>query len=147
MKKRIVSNEAIIAALIATGSIKEAAARVKLKPHTLSNRMREPEFITQYQHTKADLLKDTAAYMQNNLATAVNVLFEIATDPTNPPQTRANAADAYTRNCLKMLEAAEITERIEAIEAKLAEAEAVKIYEENIQEITATNEQSTITTP
>ena len=134
MKTKIVDDETIITALISTGSIKETAEIVNLKPHTISVRMRDPSFKQLYRDIKADMLKDAAALIQSRLSEAINTLYDIMKDPEAPPQTRANCAESLIRNTLKFTETADIMERLEDLEYKLAETERIVEYEDNVEE-------------
>ena len=86
-KKRL-TDESIIAALIAKGSIKGAAASLHCTARTLYERMKKPDFKELYTQAKADILKTATAKLQGNLCGAIDTLAEITQDPEAPKQTR-----------------------------------------------------------
>ena len=92
MGKRL-QNEEIIAALIAEGTIKGAAASLKCTTRTLYDRMKKPEFDT---------------------------LVEIRDDKEAPKQTRANCAVNILQYAARFTETTDIIERLEEVEKDLA---------------------------
>ena len=121
MARKRLTDEAIIAALIAEGSIKGAAASLKCTARTLYDRMKSPEFKDLYAQAKGDILKTATAKLQGNLCGAIDTLTEIMTDKEAPKQTRANCAVSVLQYGAKFTEATDIIERLEAIE----EAQAI----------------------
>ena len=116
MARKRRTDEAIIAALIASGSIKGAAASLKCTTRTLYERMKKPEFKELYAQAKADILKTATAKLQGNLCGAIDTLTEIMKDTEAPKQTRANCAVSVLQYGAKFTEATDIIERLEAIE-------------------------------
>ena len=114
-KKRL-TDESIIAALIAEGSIKGAAASLHCTARTLYERMKKPEFKELYAQAKADILKTATAKLQGNLCGAIDTLAEITQDPEAPKQTRVNSAVAILQYAARFTETTDILERLEAIE-------------------------------
>lgn len=121
MARKRLTDEAIIAALIAEGSIKGAAASLKCTARTLYDRMKSPEFKDLYAQAKGEILKTATAKLQGNLCGAIDTLTEIMTDKEAPKQTRANCAVSVLQYGAKFTEATDIIERLEAIE----EAQAI----------------------
>jgi len=121
------SDEEIIAALIAQGSIKEAAAELGCTARTIYERMKKPDFKALYERAKGDLLKTVTARLQGSACKAVSVLEEIMGDPETAPQTRANCAASILQYTARYTETADIIERLEAIEeqARAAERESI----------------------
>lgn len=116
MARKRLANEEIIAALIAKGSIKGAAASLHCTTRTLYERMKKPEFKQLYSQAKGEILKAATAKLQGNLCGAIDTLNEIMTDPEAPKQTRANCAVSILQYGAKYTEATDIIERLEAIE-------------------------------
>lgn len=114
-KKRL-TDEAIIAALIAEGSIKGAAASLHCTTRTLYERMKKPEFKDLYAQAKADILKTATAKLQGNLCGAIDTLTEIMKDEEAPKQTRVNSAVSVLQYAARFTETTDILERLEAIE-------------------------------
>lgn len=123
MARKRLTDEAIIAALIAEGSIKGAAASLKCTTRTLYERMKKPEFKALYSQAKADILKTATAKLQGNLCGAIDTLTEIMKDTEAPKQTRANCAVSVLQYGAKFTEATDIIDRLEAIEEAQALSE------------------------
>lgn len=120
MGKRL-KDEEIVSALIECGTIKAAADMLGVQIKTLYSRMKQEKFKELYRSAKSDLLKAATAKMQSNLADACDVIAEIMKDADTSQQIRLNAADCIIRNTLKLLEQADILERVEELEAILKE--------------------------
>ena len=116
MARKRLTDEAIIAALIAEGSIKGAAASLKCTARTLYDRMKSPEFKDLYAQAKADILKTATAKLQGNLCGAIDTLAEIMTDEEAAKQTRVNSAVSILQYAARFTETTDILERLEAIE-------------------------------
>lgn len=123
MTRKRLQDEEIIAALIAEGSIKGAAASLKCTTRTLYERMKKPEFKALYSQAKGDILKTATAKLQGNLCGAIDTLTEIMTDKEAPKQTRANCAVSVLQYGAKFTEATDIIDRLEAIEEAQALSE------------------------
>jgi hypothetical protein len=116
MEKKRLTDEAIIAALIAEGSIKGAAASLECSTRTLYERMKKPEFKELYAQAKADILKAATAKLQGSLCAAVETLKEIMNDKEAAKQTRVNSAVSILQYTARFTETTDILERLEAIE-------------------------------
>ena len=117
MARKRLTDEAIIAALIAEGSIKGAAASLKCTTRTLYERMKKPEFKELYAQAKADILKIATAKLQGNLCGAIDTLTEIMKDEEAAKQTRVNSAVSILQYAARFTETTDIIERLEAVEA------------------------------
>ncbi|RKM60497.1 hypothetical protein D6855_07210 [Butyrivibrio sp. CB08] len=120
MAKRL-KDEEIVAALIECGTIKAAADCLGVQIKTLYSRMKKENFKELYRSAKSDLLKAATAKMQSNLVDACDVIAEIMKDADTAQQIRLNAADCIIRSTLKMLEQADILERVEELENLIKE--------------------------
>lgn len=116
MARKRLTDETIIAALIAEGSIKGAAIFLKCTTRTLYDRMKKADFKELYTQAKADILKTATAKLQGNLCGAIDTLAEIMKDPETAKQTRANCAVSILQYGAKFTETTDIIERLEAIE-------------------------------
>ncbi len=119
MGKRL-QNEEIIAALIAEGTIKGAAASLKCTTRTLYDRMKKPEFKTLYTQAKGEILKAATAKLQGQVSGAIDTLVEIRDDKEAPKQTRANCAVNILQYAARFTETTDIIERLEEVEKDLA---------------------------
>ena len=61
-KAQGVSNEEIIAALLNSGTVKDAAEKVGLTPRTIYSRMDDREFAAEYAEAKADLIRQAVFF-------------------------------------------------------------------------------------
>ena len=120
MARKRLTDEAIIAALIAEGSIKGAAASLECTTRTLYERMKKPEFRELYAQAKADILKTATAKLQGNLCGAIDTLAEIMTDTEAAKQTRVNSAVNILQYAARFTETTELAERLEQIEREQA---------------------------
>jgi hypothetical protein len=116
MARKRLQNEEIIAALIAEGSIKGAAASLGCAERTLYDRMKKPEFKTLYSQAKGEILKTATAKLQGQVCGAIDTLTEIMKDEDTAKQTRVNSAVAILQNAARFTETIDIVERLEAIE-------------------------------
>lgn len=119
MGKRL-QNEEIIAALIAEGTIKGAAASLKCTTRTLYDRMKKPEFKALYTQAKGEILKAATAKLQGQVSGAIDTLVEIRDDKEAPKQTRANCAVNILQYAARFTETTDIIERLEEVEKDLA---------------------------
>ncbi len=116
MARKRLTDEAIIAALIAKGSIKGAAASLKCTTRTLYERMKKPEFKELYAQAKGEILKAATAKLQGNLCGAIDTLADIMKDEEAAKQTRVNSAVSILQYAARFTETTDILERLEAIE-------------------------------
>ena len=121
MARKRLTDEAIIAALIANGSIKGAAASLDCTERTLYELMKKPEFKELYTQAKGEILKAATAKLQGNLTGAIDTLAEVMNDKEAPKQTRVNSAVSILQYAARFTETTDIIERLEAIE----EAQAI----------------------
>ncbi len=121
-RKRL-QDEQIIAALIAEGSIKAAAASLHCTTRTLYERMKKQEFKQLYSQAKAEIIKTVTAKLQGSMCGAIDTLIQIMKNPQTAPQTRANCAVSILQYGSRFTETADIIERIEAIEEAQALSE------------------------
>ena len=114
-----ITNEQIIAELLSSASIREAAKKLGLQERTIYDRMKKPEFKKLYADARADVISHATARLQNCANNAVDCLALVMEDKENSSQVRINAADAILRYCLKFSEKADITDKLEQLEAAL----------------------------
>ena len=90
--KTAVSNEEIIAALLGSGSIAQAADMTGIAPRTIYDRMGDRDFKAAYSAAKADIVRQAVLTLNRNLAAAVETVTGIMNDDGNPAATRLQAA-------------------------------------------------------
>lgn len=103
-KTTAVSNEEIIAALIASGTVKEAAAKTGVTPRTIYDRMNDREFRAEYMEAKNDIIRKAVFTINEKLSAAIDAVAEIMTDKDNNPAVRLQAAQTILNNAGKFAE-------------------------------------------
>ena len=98
---KVISNEAILSALLQHGTIKEAAAAAGTAPRTIYDRMNDREFRTQYMETKNDIIRKAVFTINTQLAAAVDVVADIMNDRETNPAIRLQAAQVLINNAGK----------------------------------------------
>lgn len=101
MRQPAVSDEQIIAALLANHSIGKAAEAVGMNPRTIYKRMGTPTFKAAYSAARADLVRQAVADLNGQMALAVATLVEIMTDAEAPAGARVQAARLLMDNAAK----------------------------------------------
>lgn len=96
-----VSDEEIVAALLNSGSIQQAAEAAGIAPRTIYDRMGTREFRAVYSAAKSDVIRQAVFSMCGNIATAVNVIIGIMNNEENPAGTRLSAAKLLLDNAGK----------------------------------------------
>ena len=114
---RKLTDEKILEVLMRTGSIKDSAAELDCSTVTLYNRIKEPSFSAMYAAARDDAIKATSAQLTQSMLKAVSTIAAIMENADTAPQTRANCALYILQYGLRFYEFADITERLEALEA------------------------------
>ena len=117
LKTERINDQQILAALIASGSIRAAAKSAGVAESTIRNRMADPDFRAKYDAMRGELLQEAAQGLTARLESATATMAEIMEDGQNPASVRVSAADAVLRHALRYVEAADILRRLDALEA------------------------------
>lgn len=96
-----VSDEEIIAALLNSGSIAQAAQLTGIAPRTIYDRMGYREFKAAYTAAKTDIVRRAVFDMSRSLSAAVDVITGIMNDDGNPAGIRLQAAKMIIENAAK----------------------------------------------
>ena len=96
-----VSDEEIIAALLNSGSITQAAELTGISPRTIYDRMGTRDFKAAYSAAKSDLVRAAVLNMNRSLTAAVEVVTSIMNDEGNNAGTRLQAAKLLIENVAK----------------------------------------------
>lgn len=99
-----VSNEAIIAALLQSGTVKEAATAAGISARTIHDRMKNDEFKMEYAEARNNVLRRAVNTMSDKLTAAVETVAEIMENPANNPAVRLQAAQTIIGNAAKLSE-------------------------------------------
>lgn len=97
-KQQAISDEQIIAALMESGSIQQAAAAAGIAPRTLYDRMACREFKVLYTAAKADIVRRAVFDMNRKLSAAIDTIAGIMEDESAPASTRLQAAKIIIDN-------------------------------------------------
>ena len=96
-----VSDEEIIAALLQSGSIAQAAELTGISARSLYDRMGTRDFRAAYNAAKSDIVRAAVLTMNRSLAAAVEVVTDIMNDDNNNAGTRLQAAKIIIENAAK----------------------------------------------
>ena len=110
-EKNKASDEQIIAALLANGTQKAAAAAVGISERTIYDRMNNGEFIALYKAAKADLIRAAVFNLNNQLQAAIDTVVQIMQDESNAATIRLQAAQTILNNAGKFAQRLQATEQ------------------------------------
>ena len=85
MAGKQITNEAIISALLLHGKVKDAAEALKCSPRTISDRMRESDFRSDYLEARSGMIREAAVTINAKLGKAISTVEEIMLDADNNP--------------------------------------------------------------
>ena len=105
-----VSDEEIIAALLESGTIREAAQKTGLTDRTIRERMCSRELKSAYKGAKTDIIRKAVLSINGKLSTAIDAVADIMNDKATNAAVRLQAAQTIINN------AAKFTERLTAEE-------------------------------
>ena len=112
-----VSDEQIIAALMGSGSIAQAAEMTGIAPRTIYDRMGFRDFQAAYSAAKADIVRQAVLTMNRNLSAAVDTVTGIMNDDGNTPAIRLQAAKLLLENAARFTDRLSEADRITADKA------------------------------
>lgn len=110
-----VSDEQIIAALMHSASLRQAADTLGLSPRTLYDRMGYRDFKAAYSAAKAEVMRQAVQSLNAKLAAAIEVIAEIMTDDNTATPYRLQAAKLILDNTGKF------TARLDAADKYIAD--------------------------
>ena len=113
------NKEKALAALLTSDTQAEAAKKCGLSERTLRLYLDDPEFYTEYQQRRQQLVTDATKKLQTYMQSAVDTLYAIKNDAEVSPAVRASAARALLEYGLKYTDAADLAERIAALESQM----------------------------
>ena len=96
-----VSDEEIIAALLQSGSIAQAAELTGISARSIYDRMGTRDFRAAYSAAKSDIVRAAVLTMNRSLSAAVEVVTSIMNDDSNNAGTRLQAAKMIIENAAK----------------------------------------------
>lgn len=110
-RTKVISDEEIIAALLSSGTVREAASAAGLPIRTLYDRMNAPDFQIMYREARAEILRAAVHNMNAQIQEAVNTIAGIMTNEEINPATRLNAAQTLLSNAAKFSARLQVEER------------------------------------
>lgn len=109
-REKKATDEQIIAALLANGTIQAAADAVGLSPRTIYDRMNGGEFQALYKAAKADLIRAAVFNINNQVQAAINTVVDVMQDENNNPAIRLQAAQTILNNAGKFAQRLQLDE-------------------------------------
>ena len=100
-KSKAVSDEQITAALLANGTLKEAAAAVGISERALYDRINSGDFQAVYKAAKADLMRGAVLRINRHVQAAIDTVARILQDDSNNAAVRLQAAQTILNNAGK----------------------------------------------
>lgn len=111
-KQAAISDEEIIAALLSSGTIREAAQAAGISERALYERMKGGNFQALYKSAKADTIRAAVVSLNSKLQAAIETVFEIMQDQEANPATRLQAAQTILNNAGKLADRLQAAENI-----------------------------------
>lgn len=109
-KEKAISDEQIIAAILAQGTLKAAAAAVGLSERALYDRMSKGEFQARYKAAKADLIRTAVLNLNQQVQAAIDTVVEVMQDKENNAAVRLQAAQTILNNAGKFAQRLQVDE-------------------------------------
>ena len=117
-KKLTPRQKRAIEALLAGAKHKDAALVANVSPRTLSRWKDTKAFASELQRRSGQAVKDAATRMTGNMDAMLDVLLEVANDDMAPRHVRVRAATSWIDRQGRLVELAEVLERLDALEQK-----------------------------
>lgn len=114
-----VTDEQIVTALLTAETNRKAAQSLGMTERHFYKRLQSESLQAMLRAAQEKILDDTVAVLRKNLTAAANVMASVMNDEKVPPQVRLNAADAMTKNYLRLSERADILDRLDRLEGLL----------------------------
>lgn len=114
------SDEEIIAALMNSATIQQAAEALKMAPRTIYDRMGTRDFRAAYSAAKSDLIRQATLTLNRNVSAAVGTITAVMNDAENPAAIRLQAAKMILENAGKFADRLSAADRYTAEQAEPA---------------------------
>ena len=118
-KRSAISNEEIIAALMNSSTLAQAAQAAGISSRALYSRLTEQDFTAKYQAARAAVLRETVNQLTTRASAAVNTIAGIMEDKEASPATRLQAAQIILN------ETAKFTARLDKADADALKARSL----------------------
>jgi hypothetical protein len=113
----------LLMALACGVTVENAARQAGISPATAYRRLADPDFVQRLRALRADMVQRTAGTLTAASGESVRTLLELQ-KPSAPPAVRLGAARSVLEIGIKMREAADLEERLSALEQQLGLANA-----------------------
>ena len=110
------NKEKVLAALIETSSIRDAAKKSGIGEATIYRHLQDKEFLNEYRNARRQTVETAIAQMQNAASEAVERLKEL--QYCENPAVAARCAQIIFESSVKGLETTDILERLEILESE-----------------------------
>lgn len=110
------NDEKILAALIASGSVRKAAKVAEVAESTIRNRLNDDAFRARYEQAKEAILSEACDALAARLTLAIDTLCSVLENEENAATVKVSAADAILRHGVRYAEMANILTRLAALE-------------------------------
>ena len=97
-------DELILAALLSNPTVRAASKACGVSETQIYARLRTPSFKERYDNARHELLAQSTTLVQSLVGDAVKKMRDVMNDPDASQQVQLNAAEAITRNSLKLTE-------------------------------------------
>jgi len=115
----------LLQALACGASVEHAARKAGVGQRTVYRRLADAEFVRKLQDLRTEMVQRTAGMLSGAGLGSVKVLVDLQADVSVPAGVRRRSARDVLEMGLKFREAAELEQRLAAVEARLATAEAI----------------------
>ena len=115
----------LLMAFACGATVESAARQAGVSESTAHRRLEDPAFRQQLQAMRADLVQRTAGALTAASTESVRTLLELQ-KPSAPPAVRLGAARSILEIGIKLREAADLEERLSALEQQLGVADACR---------------------
>jgi hypothetical protein len=117
-----------IAALLTAPTVRKAAEEAGVPERTLYDWLKTPAFKSAYREAQRESFKHAMALCQKYLPHAVQTLLKVMADEEAPHNAKVSAATALMKYARESIELDEVVERVEKLEAGVAERESPQRY-------------------
>jgi hypothetical protein len=124
-RQRKKAEDALLLSLACGATIENAARQCGLCERTVYRRLSEPAFRQRLQQLRTDMIQRTAGALTAAATEAVRTLLELQ-KAAAPPAVRLGAARSVLEIGIKLREAADLEERLSALEQQLGVADACR---------------------
>lgn len=109
-------HDAVIAALLSTRTVREAAKKCSLSETTLYRLLQDADFKSKFRAARRELVEATTAQLQQDGADAAKALREIVNNKKAPASVRVSAARVILEQGIKAVELVDLSERLDRLE-------------------------------